>query len=104
MFLLPERRVMKLAEFFEKNKWNVECDVKDDHQFVIVLVTFINERKMEDQVSFDIPSPFLQKEESFKELSECFRDFLGDLDEREVTEIAIVASAETMEKLEETNM
>lgn len=39
---------MKLAEFFEKNKWNVECDVKDDHQFVIVLVTFINERKMED--------------------------------------------------------
>lgn len=102
MFLLPERRFMK--EFFEKNKWNVECDVKDDHQFVIVLVTFINERKMEDQVSFDIPSPFLQKEESFKELSECFRDFLGDLDEREVTEIAIVASAETMEKLEETNM
>lgn len=104
MFLLPERRFMKLAEFFEKNKWNVECDVKDDHQFVIVLVTFINERKMEDQVSFDIPSPFLQKEESFKELSECFRDFLGDLDERGVTEIAIVASAETMEKLEEINM
>lgn len=95
---------MKLVEFFEKNKWNVECDVKDDHQFVIVLVTFINERKVEDQVSFDIPSPFLQKEESFKELSECFRDFLGDQDEREVTEIAIVASAETMEKLEETNM
>lgn len=95
---------MKLAEFFEKNKWNVECDVKDDHQFVIVLVTFINKRKVEDQVSFDIPSPFLQKEESFKELSECFRDFLGDLDEREVTEIAIVASAETMEKLEEINM
>lgn len=29
---------------------------------------------------------------------------LGDLDEREVTEIAIVASAETLEKLEETNM
>lgn len=93
-----------MQSFLKKNKWNVECDVKDDHQFVIVLVTFINERKMEDQVSFDIPSPFLQKEESFKELSECFRDFLGDLDEREVTEIAIVASAETMEKLEETNM
>lgn len=93
-----------MKEFFEKNKWNVECDVKDDHQFVIVLVTFINKRKVEDQVSFDIPSPFLQKEESFKELSECFRDFLGDLDERGVTEIAIVASAETMEKLEEINM
>ena len=102
MFFLPERRFMK--EFFEKNKWNVECDVKDDHQIVIVHVAFMNERKMEDQVSFDIPSPFLLKEESFKELSECFRDFLGDLDEREVTEIAIVASAETMEKLEETNM
>lgn len=93
-----------MKEFFEKNKWNVECDVKDDHQFVIALVTFINERKVEDQVSFDIPSPFLQKEESFKELSECFRDFLGDLDEREVTEIAIVASAETMEKLKDINM
>ena len=104
MFLLPERRFMKLAEFFEKNKWNVECDVKDDHQFVIVHVAFMHERKMEDQVSFDIPSPFLQKEESFKELSECFREFLEDRDEPEVTEIAIVASAETMEKLEETNM
>ena len=31
-----------MKEFFEKNKWNVECDVKDDHQFVIALVTFIN--------------------------------------------------------------
>ena len=46
----------------------------------------------------------MQKEESFKELSECFREFLEDRDEPEVTEIAIVASAETMEKLEETNI
>lgn len=41
---------------------------------------------------------------SGKEIYETCRVFLGDLDEREVTEIAIVASAETMEKLEETNM
>lgn len=66
---------MKLAEFFEKNKWNVECDVKDDHQFVIVLVTFINERKMEDQVSLIFHLRFCRRKKvlkNFQNVSEIF--------------------------------
>lgn len=69
---------------------------------MIVHVCFLNNEKQEDETSFDL----MINKNAINELDELYTEFCkeNDLKRNTVTSITVVATAETMEKLQKINM
>lgn len=82
------------------NGWNCECNIRPSDKFTIVHVEFINNKKTEDAVSFDI------EKFNIKELTELFSEFCkkNKFANDTVTSVSIVAAARTMDKIQEIDL
>lgn len=80
--------------------WQEECEVKPEDQVMIVHVNFLDGNEKEDETSFDI------KKYCISELESLFFDFCkeNDFPNDKVLAVRIIASAPTMEELQNIDM
>lgn len=94
---------MTIKSAIKKGKLRAQlCYSTPLYRAMIVHVDFINAEKREDETSFDL----MANKNAINELDELYTEFCkeNDLKRNTVTSITVVATAETMEKLQKINM
>lgn len=91
---------MTIREYIKEYGWQSDCVLVPGYQYVIVHVEFINDEDNYDATSFDI------EKHNVDSLDELYDDFcyINRFPTDTVTEIAIVASAVTMEELQKIDL
>jgi len=91
---------MTIRQYIKKNGWRNECELVPDYRYMIVHINFLNKNKAEIETSLDI------KAFDKHDLSSLFNDFCREngFPRNTVTGVTIVASAATMEELQEIDL
>ena len=88
---------MTIRQYIKKNGWENECELVPGYRYMIVHINFLNKNKAEIETSLDI------KAFDEHDLSSLFNNFCKEnsFPRNTVTGVTVVASAVTMEELQE---
>jgi hypothetical protein len=91
---------MTIRQYIKKNGWRNECELVPDYRYMIVHINFLNKNKAEIETSLDI------KAFDEHDLSSLFNNFCKEnsFPRNTVTGVTVVASAVTMEELQEIDL